>query len=66
MVETASALGTVGLSIGLTEHLSSVSQLLLCGLMYFGRMGALTLIYAMHTRREPVPRRLPEGAVTVG
>lgn len=66
MVETASALGTVGLSIGLTEHLSPISQLLLCGLMYFGRMGALTLIYAVHTRRDSVPRRLPESSITVG
>lgn len=66
MVETSSALGTVGLSIGLTENLSPVSQLILIGLMYFGRVGALTMIYAMNKRRRPVTGRLPEEKITVG
>ena len=61
-----SALGTVGLSIGLTENLSPVSQLILIGLMYFGRVGALTMIYAMNKRRRPVTGRLPEEKITVG
>ncbi len=66
MVETASALGTVGLSIGLTEHLSTESQLVLSGLMFFGRVGALTMIYAMHRRQRPVRGRMPEEKITVG
>lgn len=66
MVEVSSALGTVGLSIGLTEHLSPVSQTMLMLLMYFGRVGALTMIYALHKRRKAVPCRLPEGRLTVG
>lgn len=66
MVETSSALGTVGLSIGLTEKLGSISQLVLCGLMFFGRVGALTMIYAMHARRRPSLGRMPEEKITVG
>lgn len=66
MVETSSALGTVGLSIGLTEKLGSVSQMVLCGLMFFGRVGALTMIYAMHARRRPSLGRMPEEKITVG
>lgn len=66
MVEVSSALGTVGLSIGLTEKLSPVSQTMLMLLMYFGRVGALTMIYALHKRQKAVPCRLPEGKLTVG
>lgn len=66
MVEVSSALGTVGLSIGLTEKLSPVSQTMLMLLMYFGRVGALTMIYALHKRKKAVPCRLPEGRLTVG
>ena len=66
MVEVSSALGTVGLSIGLTEKLSPVSQVMLMLLMYFGRVGALTMIYALHKRQKAVPCRLPEGKLTVG
>ncbi|MDD6383643.1 MAG: potassium transporter TrkG [Selenomonadaceae bacterium] len=66
MLETSSAIGTVGLSIGLTEKLSPVSQVLLMFLMYFGRVGALTMIYALHSRKSAAARRLPEGKVTIG
>lgn len=66
MVEVSSALGTVGLSIGLTEKLSPLSQTMLMFLMYFGRVGALTMIYALHKRKKAVPCRLPEGRLTVG
>lgn len=66
MVETSSALGTVGLSIGLTEHLSVASQLILIGLMYFGRVGALTMIYTLNNQYRPNRGRLPEEKITVG
>ncbi len=66
MVEVSSALGTVGLSIGLTENLCPFSKCLLMLLMYFGRVGALTMIYALHSRRKAAPCRLPVGKITVG
>lgn len=66
MVEVSSALGTVGLSIGLTENLCPFSKCLLMFLMYFGRVGALTMIYALHSRRKAAPCRLPAGKITVG
>ena len=66
MLETSSAIGTVGLSIGLTEKLSPLSQGLLMFLMYFGRVGALTMIYALHSRKSAARRRLPEGKITIG
>lgn len=66
MVETASAIGTVGLSFGLTERLSAFSQVLLILLMYFGRVGALTMIYALNKRSIPVTGRMPQEKITVG
>jgi len=66
MVETSSALGTVGLSIGLTEKLSPLSQWILIGLMYFGRVGALTMIYALNARKNSSTGRLPAEKITVG
>ena len=44
--ETASAIGTVGLSLGITSSLGPVSHLVLIVLMFFGRVGGLTLMFA--------------------
>ena len=47
LFETASAIGTVGLSLGITGSLHVVSRLILIFLMFFGRVGSLTLVYAI-------------------
>lgn len=44
--ETASAIGTVGLTLGITPTLHASSKIILILLMYFGRVGGLTLIFA--------------------
>ncbi len=44
LFETSSAIGTVGLSLGLTPQLSLFSHMLLILLMFWGRVGGLTLI----------------------
>ncbi len=46
LFETASAIGTVGLSFGITSQLGIASQFILIILMFFGRVGGLTLIFA--------------------
>ena len=45
--EVGSALGTVGLSLSLTPYLSSLSKILIIILMFLGRVGGLTFIYAI-------------------
>ena len=45
--EVASAIGTVGLSLGFTTNLSSISRILIIILMFLGRIGGLTFIYAI-------------------
>jgi trk system potassium uptake protein TrkH len=66
LFETASAIGTVGLSMGLTPHLHTVSKLILIALMYFGRVGGLTIVFAVIPNiRNGNARCVPEK-VTVG
>ena len=64
--ETASAIATVGLTLGITPKLSPVSHLLLIFLMYIGRVGGLCLIYAVFPNINPNKGRLVEENVIVG
>jgi trk system potassium uptake protein TrkH len=48
--EVVSALGTVGLSMGLTPYLSDAGKLILVALMFIGRVGLITLVIALATR----------------
>ena len=66
LFETASAIGTVGLTLGITPDLGAASQLILIFLMYFGRVGGLTLIYAVLPDSGAVPSQLPQERISVG
>ena len=66
LFETASAIGTVGLSLGLTPSLGAVSHGILIFLMFFGRVGGLTLIFAALSETNKAAARLPQERITVG
>lgn len=66
LFETASAIGTVGLSLGITPGLNAVSHLILIALMFFGRVGGLTLIFAALSRVQNSNAKLPQERITVG
>ena len=66
LYEAASAVGTVGLTLGITPGLHIFSQVVLIMLMYLGRVGGLTLIYAVFSRRNKENARLPLEKITVG
>ena len=66
LYETASAAGTVGLTLGLTPQLGVLSQSILILLMYFGRVGGLTLIYAAFSGHDLTYARYPKEMITVG
>ena len=66
LFETASALGTVGLSLGITARIGVVSRLVLIALMFMGRVGGLTLIYAAQSVKRSSGCTLPLEKVTVG
>ncbi|MCR5295603.1 MAG: Trk family potassium uptake protein [Lachnospiraceae bacterium] len=66
LFETASAIGTVGLSLGITPALGSFSRLLLMLLMFFGRVGGLTLLGAAVSKSPAEAGRYPLGKINVG
>ena len=65
LFETFSAIGTVGLSIGLTGELVPVSRLVIIMLMVLGRLGSITVFLAMTENEETPTMRLPEENVVV-
>lgn len=66
LFETASAVGTVGLTLGITPTLGPVSRAILIALMYFGRVGGLTVIFAALSNKPAPPSVLPQEKITVG
>lgn len=65
MYEAISALGTVGLTLGLTPGLSVTSKILLISLMYLGRLGSLSIAMAV-ARKKFIPKiSYPEENITV-
>ena len=66
LYETASAVGTVGLTLGITPQLHIPSQIVLIALMYLGRVGGLTLVYATFSNRKVGNAKLPQEKITIG
>lgn len=66
LYETASAIGTVGLTLGVTPQLGAASQIILILLMYAGRVGGLTLIFAAVSGKRESAVRFPKEKLTVG
>ena len=66
LFETASAIGTVGLTLGITPSLGIISKIILMILMFFGRVGGLTLIYAALGGNKKQVSKLPIDNITVG
>jgi potassium uptake TrkH family protein len=65
LFEAASALGTVGLSRGITPELGTVSKLLLCLVMLVGRVGVLTVVASVLPARVPLHYRYPQERVII-
>ena len=66
LFETASAVATVGLTLGITPGLSLVSRGILTALMFLGRVGGLTLIFAALSDSKGNYGRLPEENISIG
>lgn len=63
--EAFSAFGTVGLSMGLTPELSIAGKVLIASLMFFGRLGPLTLAFSLYQHSHD-DIRYPEGQIFTG
>ncbi len=66
MFETASAVGTVGLTLGITPGLGVVSKIILMILMFLGRVGGLTIIFAAVSGNTGNLMKFPEEKINVG
>ena len=66
LFEVVSAVGTVGLSMGVTPSLSIPAKIMLMLLMFAGRLGGLTFILSLAERRSHPPVERPSGKVLIG
>lgn len=64
--EVSSALGTVGLSLGLTAKLSFWGKAVIIATMFLGRIGPMTLGFALASKQGPSDYRYPRGRIMVG
>ena len=67
LFETASAIGTVGLTRGITTKLTDIGKIVIIITMYLGRIGPITLALAFNSRKhEHGSRKLPTDKIMVG
>lgn len=66
LFETASAIGTVGLTTGITPSLHVASKIVLIVLMFLGRVGGLTFVFATIGSAENDITKYPAESITVG
>ena len=66
LFEVFSAMGTVGMTTGITRDLCDFSAVVIVILMYLGRVGSISFAMALLERRAQAPVRCPEEAVTIG
>lgn len=66
LYEAASALGTVGVSTGVTTGLQPASKLVLIMTMFLGRVGAVTLLAALAGTAQEASYKYPEERVALG
>ncbi len=64
--EQVSAFCTAGLTRGITPDLSTPSKLVLISSMYIGRVGTLTLAFALASRVETTSYKYPKAHILVG
>lgn len=66
MFEAASALGTVGLTTGVTATLTGAGKIIIIAAMLIGRLGPLTLLAALTFNLKPIRYNYPDEAIIVG
>ncbi len=66
LFETVSAIGTVGLTLGIAPSLCATSKLVLIALMFTGRVGGLSLMLVLAERRKNVKITRPTSQILIG
>lgn len=66
LLEVFSAIGTVGMSSGITRQLNVVSRIIIILLMYCGRIGSMTFALSFTERKKVAPVQLPAEKIIIG
>ena len=66
LFETTSAFGTVGLSLGVTKNLTMFGKILVCVMMFIGRLGPVTFALALGPGKRKEAYKYPEGKISIG
>ena len=66
MFEVFSAIGTVGMSTGLTRDLSTASRIVIILLMYCGRIGSMSFALSFTERKKVAPVQFPVEKIMIG
>lgn len=66
LFETFSAIGTVGMSVGITRELCTVSKFVIIILMYLGRVGSISFAAAMMQKKAPPNVSAPTEEIIIG
>lgn len=66
LYEATSAFGTVGLTTGVTQQLSTVGKIIIAITMYCGRVGPVTVILALVSKKKKTGYKYPEAKILIG
>lgn len=66
LLEVFSAIGTVGLSAGITRDMTTISRIILIALMYCGRIGSMSFALSFTDRKKVAPVQLPTEKIMIG
>ncbi|RHW39830.1 TrkH family potassium uptake protein [Lysinibacillus yapensis] len=64
--EITSAFGTAGMSLGITEHLSTEGKFVMMLLMFIGRVGLISFLYTLGGKVDKPPYHYPKERVIIG
>ena len=66
LMEVFSAIGTVGISTGITRDVTAASKYILIFLMYCGRIGSMSFALSFTEKRQNASVKLPIERITIG
>ncbi|WP_047982971.1 TrkH family potassium uptake protein [Ornithinibacillus californiensis] len=66
MFEVTSAFGTVGLSLGITSELSTITKIILMLLMFIGRVGIITFLFMFKKTKKTGQYHYPKERISIG
>lgn len=66
LFEVVSAIGTAGMTTGITRDLNAVGRILIVFLMYCGRIGSMTFALSLLKKENGQLIRLPEEKINIG